>query len=472
MTALPQRAVPRRALPRPALLQRHGAPQLWLAATVVLCVAFGLGAGVSPKYAIVGVLGVGFVIAVIADLALGVAFFAAFSFLDQLSSGGPTFSLDKVAGLLLILSWALRRSTASREDARTIISRHPRLFTWIVLLLVWSSISAVWAVQSGVAISYVYRDILQLLVVPVVYSAVNSRRDVYLIVGGFLIGAVISAVYGLIHPVSATAAAAGRLVGTTGDPNQAAAALVAAIALAAGLAVVARRSFRLKLLAVVAAALSVVGVVETLSRSGLIALGVVLLAGTIVAGRWRRVARVLLVLGVIGVAGYFLVLAPASSVNRVTNPSSDGRSDIWKVGWRIFEANPILGVGAGNFQQASVHYLQRPGAITYGVFFIVTPKVAHNIYLEQLATLGVPGLIIMLAIFVGGIVVALRAAHIFERLGDPELDLVSRSTVLALFAFLASDFFISGLQTKQFWVVFGLALAMEKLADMRLAWST
>lgn len=449
-----------------ALLHRRGEPGVgWVVAIAFCCAMFGLAAGVKPEYALFGLLGIGFVVAVFADLPLGLAVFSALSFLDELGAGGPALSFNKVAGLLLILSWALRRGTTARDDARTVIGEHPRLFTWIVALLGWSTISAMWAVQPGVALTYVYRDLLQLLLIPIVYSAVNSRRDVYLIVSGFLIGAIVSAVYGLAHPVSTSSAYAGRLVGTTGDPNQQAAVLVAAVALAAGLGAVALRSRRLRLLATLAGVLSLIGIVQTLSRSGLVSLGFVLICGVIFGGLWRRKAAILLLLALIGVGGYFVFVAPPQATHRVTDANSDGRNDIWKVGWRMFESNPVLGVGAGNFQQASNRYLERPGLVTAAAFIIVTPKVAHNIYLEQLATLGVPGFILMCAVFIGGIAAALRAAHIFERLGDRELDLVSRSCILGLFAFLASDFFISGLQTKQFWVIFSLGLAMLKLAQ-------
>ena len=475
MTSYPQQrgalsgVLRRRGIPA-SLSTRRGVPPTarLVGAIVIACAVFGVVAGISPKYAIEGVLGIGFVVLVFADLALGVGVFAALTFLSDLTSGGGAASFDKVLGLLLFLSWALRRSTAARDDARTIIGRHPTLFAWLVAFLAWSTISVTWAVSSSVVLSYVYHDLLEVLLIPVVYGAVNSRRDVYVIIAGFLIGGCISALYGLANPVPAAAAAAGRLSSSAGDPNQTAADLVAALTLAAGLGVVARRSLTLRTLAIAAAALSLVGIVQTLSRSGLVALGFVLLAGVFIGGRWRRAARWLLALGLAGVAGYFFLLAPASSVSRVTNSSSDGRSTIWAVGWRMFQANPVLGVGAGNFPNAARQYLQRPGLTASGYLIITTPKVTHNIYLEQMDELGVLGLILMLAVFVGGIIATLRAAHIFERLGDRELELVSRCTILCVLAFLASDFFISGLQTKQFWLAFALGLALFKLARTEL----
>lgn len=453
-----------------ALFQRRGnGAAIWLVAVVLFaCLAVGVVAGVSPKYAIEAVLGIGFVVLVFSDLALGVAIFAALSFLSDITSGSSALSFDKVLGLLLILSWALRRATAAREDGRTVIGNHPRLFAWIVAFLAWSTISAMWALSSSVALKYVFTDVLELLLIPVVYGAVNSRRDAYVIVVGFLIGGIATALYGLAHPLSASAYQAGRFSSAAGDANQTAADLAATLTMAAGLGIVAVRSAKLRMLVLAAGLFSLIGIVQTLSRSGLVALGAALIAGVLLGGRWRRQAGRLLVLGAVVVVGYFLFLAPASSTSRITSADTSGRSTIWTVGWRMFEANPVLGVGTGNFQTASRLYLDRPGLTTAGYLIITTPKVAHNIYLEMMATLGIPGLILMLAMFIGGIAATLRAAHIFERLGDRELELLSRCTILCLIAYLASDFFISALQTKEFWLVFAFGLALSKLARTEL----
>lgn len=452
-----------------ALLHRRGgAVATWLVAGAVIASAVvGVVAGVNPKYAIEAVLGIGFVILVFADLALGVAIFAALSFLSDITSGGSALSFDKVIGLLLIASWALRRATSGRRDGQTVIGNHSTLFAWIVAFLAWSTISAMWAVSSSIALRYVFVDVLDLLLIPVVYGAVNSRRDAYVIVAGFLVGGIVTALYGLAHPLATSAAQAGRFSSAAGDANQTATDLAAALMMAAGLSLVAVRSAKLRILVLAAVPLSFIGIIQTLSRSGLLALAAALLAGVAFGGRWRRQAGRLLVIGVVVVVGYFVFIAPAGRTSRVTSSNTTGRSTIWTVAWRMFEANPILGVGTGNFQNASRQYLDRPGLTASGNYIITTPEPAHNVYLEMLATLGVPGLILLVAVFVGAIVVILRAAHIFERLGDRELELLARCTILGLTAYVASDFFLPDLQLKQFWLAFAIGLAMFKLARIQ-----
>jgi O-antigen ligase len=244
---------------------------------------------------------------------------------------------------------------------------------------------------------------------------------------------------------------------------------VAAIVLSVGVASVVKRSPWLALAALAGAVLAFIGLVGTLSRGGLVAFACALIAGVVFGGRWRRSAAILLVVGVASVVGYYAVLASGSAVNRVTSSDSSGRNDLWTVGVRMFEANPVIGVGAGNFPISSVHYLQRPGLVTAANYIVNTPLVAHNIYLEQLATLGVPGLLLMLGIFVSGIAAALKAARIFERIGDRDLELLARCVLMALIAFLAANFFISDLISKQLWLVFALCPAMLGLAQRQQA---
>ena len=104
------------------------------------------------------------------------------------------------------------------------------------------------------------------------------------------------------------------------------------------------------------------------------------------------------------------------------------------------------------------------GTITAAFYIVDVPKLVHNIYLEQLADLGVPGLVVVLCIFGAAALAALRAAHIFERISDHELELLSRCTILALVAFLSADFFASELVSKQLWIVIALCRRLLALA--------
>jgi O-antigen ligase len=173
----------------------------------------------------------------------------------------------------------------------------------------------------------------------------------------------------------------------------------------------------------------------------------------------------LLIVTAIGTVVYFAAIASQSALQRVTMSDTSGRADIWTVGWRMVQAHPLTGVGSGNFQAASIHYLEQPGSITSANLIVDVPHVAHNIYLELLADLGIPGLIAFLGIVLASMGAAWRAAEEFRRAGRQDLELLARCLLLALVAFMAADFFLSGEFSKQLWLL--LALAPATLAVAR-----
>jgi hypothetical protein len=83
--------------------------------------------------------------------------------------------------------------------------------------------------------------------------------------------------------------------------------------------------------------------------------GVYLVAGRGVGGRWRRAVAFVALPLVIGGLGLALGLSDPTLGKRVSrstesvHKASGGRSDIWRVGWRIVAAHPLRGVGLGNF---------------------------------------------------------------------------------------------------------------------------
>jgi len=445
---------------------------------LVLCVTLGVLAGQNPKYAVAAALGLMFVAIVFINLTVGVALFTALSCMDLLSAGAAV-SLIKLAGLLLFMAWFARRATQGGHDVSAVTRSRPAMTGVILAYLGWTAISSVWALSPGAALNNLYRYALVILLIPIMCTAVRERRHVILVTAAFLLGAVVSALYGIVNPPAQLSSASGifhpaaftaannRLQGGLGDPNIEASVLVAAMVVALGVAVLIRRSPIRLLLSLAGAALAFLGLVTTLSRTGLVAFACVLIAGVVFGGRWRRTAVVLLVVGGVAVVGYYVTIASGSAVSRVTSTDTSGRSDLWTIAGRMFEAHPLIGVGAGNFPIASVHYIHQPGLITAGIYIVTIPKVAHNIYLENLATLGLPGLILLLGIFVTGIGAALKAARIFERLGERDLEAMTRCTLLALIAFMASNFFISNLVSKQLWIVFALCPALLGIAERR-----
>jgi hypothetical protein len=86
---------------------------------------------------------------------------------------------------------------------------------------------------------------------------------------------------------------------------------------------------------------------------------------------------------------------------RLTDPSNDGRTDLWQVALNGFTASPLHGYGAGTYQ--TLWDRGRPR-------FVYTIN-AHSLYLQAMAELGLPGialLAILLVAVLGGLAARVR----------------------------------------------------------------
>ena len=208
----------------------------------------------------------------------------------------------------------------------------------------------------------------------------------------------------------------------------------------------------------------------TASRGGLIAVIVVIVAGIVFGGRWRGIIAVLSILVLAGGYFYFAALAPQVARDRIAEVTqgeagqTEGRSTIWTVGKRMFDANPVVGVGAGNFSQAALQYVVRPGEAPRSDRLVSQPAVAHNSYLEVFVELGVIGGALFLGLIAFSVWAAARAALLFKRIADLRMEVLSRALVVAMFGVLAADFFISEEVSKQLWLFLGLGPAFLGIA--------
>jgi putative inorganic carbon (HCO3(-)) transporter len=140
------------------------------------------------------------------------------------------------------------------------------------------------------------------------------------------------------------------------------------------------------------------------------------------------------------------------------------------VAWRIVKAHPVLGVGNDNFILVEGRYVDQPGVVL-AAYIIDAPKVVHNTYLEALADLGVPGLVTMVAVLAACLSAAVRAAWMFERLGDTQLELIARAVVLALVGVLVAGAFVSSQYSKYLWLLIAVCPVLLALARRATAYS-
>jgi O-antigen ligase len=433
----------------------------------LLAVGLGVLAGVDYRLAIAAAIGLAFVVLVLGDLTFGLCLFAVVSFLDLLPAlGGSLLSFSKIVGLLIAISWLAKIST-SQDTRNDFLAAHP-VFSYVLGLLVgFGALSLTWAEDPSAGRTDVIRLTLNVILFLIVFTAVRTPKQFVWVVAAYVTGASLSAAYGLLNPPDDVAYYdVSRVGGTLGDPNELAAVLVPGMILAGALAIVLKRAPLLRIACVGAAAVCAAGVFLSLSRGGLVATAFALLIALFVAGRWRAQALILIVAVVLGAGFYYGFVASEDQVDRVTRvEGGTGREDLWTIGWRMVEAEPVTGVGIGNFQTASIHYLLEPGALQRDEFIVDDPKSAHNTYLHMLAELGFVGGVLFIAVIGFALLCLLRAARIFERLGEPNLELLTRALMVAMAGVLAADFFISEPYGKQLWLLLGLCPAVLGVAN-------
>jgi O-antigen ligase len=300
----------------------------------------------------------------------------------------------------------------------------------------------------------------------VVYGAIREREHVRWLAYAFIAGALITSLVGVVG-IAAAGSESGRLVGGVGNANELAAILVPALALA-GFALASGQSRRSQALL----GLSLVGLtfalLSTASRGGLVALAVSLATAVIFGGSFRiHIVAVLAAVVGLGVVYYGFVASPAVR-DRLVHFSAEGgsgRTDLWAVAISVVTDRPVLGVGAGNFPIVEPVYAAETINLRQVRFIVDTPKVAHNTYLGIQAELGTPGLIAFLLLVGAAIASTLRAISAALAAGDRELEFLGRGVLVALVGFLAAATFGSFEYDKQLWLFLGLAAAMSAVVS-------
>jgi O-antigen ligase len=174
---------------------------------------------------------------------------------------------------------------------------------------------------------------------------------------------------------------------------------------------------------------------------------------------------------------YFTAIAPSYIRERIISPNvgqekiQEGRTTLWQVAWRAFEAHPAEGVGSGNFSLVSRNYLLEPGVLARTDEIVGdNPKVVHNSYLEVATELGVIGFVLFMVVVLFSLGAMLKSARLFRLIGDNRMQAVALCIAVALIGDLAALFFISDQYSKQLWLLMGLGpvlLAMAQTAKQR-----
>jgi O-antigen ligase len=435
--------------------RRPVSPIFVSAMAVVAAVLVGTAMAVNPRIGIALLIASCAVPLVLLDISLGIALWA---MLLGLSDLAPFGLASTFAGLLVVACWigVQRVDPRPRLQPLALVSASALLF-----LLVWLALSLAWAEDVGEAAVELSRWGLCGLVVLVLLTSLRSRRDIRLVVGGFVLGIVLSVAVGLVNdglgggPVTGETltSSGGRLKGGLGDPNVLAAAIVPAIALAAGMFAVVRGRVRVVLLACIG--VLVLGLGATQSRGGALAAVVALVVALIVMRNHRKTVLIAAI-GVAAVGVAYFSAYPQGLDRMTRSDGGNGRSQLWEVAWRITSNHPVAGVGLHNFTVHSPRYVREPGALKNVKLIAERPHAVHNTYLELLAETGVVGLSLFLVAAAASLLAGLKGAKQFEARGDIAYGALARAAVVAACAALAAAVFVTIGSREMFWFILAL----------------
>lgn len=255
-----------------------------------------------------------------------------------------------------------------------------------------------------------------------------------------------------------------------GDPNFAAAYLLVALPLVLVVAAE-ERNARWRAAILGGAVLVALGVLATLSRGGLIALGVLFVAALFLPARAlfrsrRSKRRLLLGVAVVVALAFALGGAGASRFETLYNNAGTGagRLNEWRAAWSVIDARPLLGVGYGAFQAQSNELMRQTPGVDLATFSLrQNGSQAHSAYVGSAAELGIPGFALFVALLVvtGGTL--LRTALLADRRGERLVMRTAFALLAGLAAWAAASIFLSTETSRPLWIILGLAVALPRL---------
>jgi O-antigen ligase len=324
----------------------------------------------------------------------------------------------------------------------------PPVFFGISLMVIAAVISAFRAIEPDRAVPDVFLLITGAALFLAIVNICRTRQQLYVVLGGALAGLLFASIQGVVQQAFGIYSTLGvatdvgstlnRIQGSFGHPNSYAGYLTLLMPVAGVVAL--SKSFPnwLRWLGGAAVGFAIPALIWSYSRGALVAM----VAGVLV---WLVLTRpkTALVVAIV-VALIALVATPSTIKQRFSNSSSTDvslRTDVGTSALDIYDTQPILGVGIGNFQAAyeDLNAAQSPGhRRLFHNQQLLIPTAAPSQYLNTLSEQGILG-VVALAIF---ILQALIAAWRVSRSRDPTV----RALGLGIGMALAGGFIYSGLE--------------------------
>ena len=360
-----------------------------------------------------------------------------------------------VAGIVALSAHILGRSKGSRA------ARAPTELKIVLTILVWAVLcipASYW--PGGVVIAMTDRYLKTVAIfwlLGQVVCSVQRLRALFWTIGAITVPLALTGVKSYLSGAFVQNRVAGYVSGMTSNPNDLALTLNLFIPLTAALALTAARPWQ-RTLAWGIIGLSVAGVLVTFSRGGFLTL--VAEGGLLLLLLMRRRA-VKAIAGLLLCAVLALVVLPSGFGTRMAtilnmNADDTGSSrDRWRdtvAATQFVVAHPIVGGGLG---LGALAMNETRGALWFQV---------HNTYLNYGVDLGVPGLLLFVAL----VATSLRSARRIERLSTDtvavELPAFASGIRVSLSGFVVAAFFHPVPYHFYFYFIAGLSVALKTIA--------
>lgn len=397
-------------------------------------------------------------------------------FLEVIAFGGVSIARLLAPVALYIVVLEVLRGGASLRLGLPLVG--------VTAYATWALASGIWSLDSGRTLFMLGSLAVALAYMVGIATLIRDERDLRLslvVLGLMVLFVGVYSVAGYAGLGPGGALEEGRAQGGLTSPNYFASLLVVALPLIPIVAAEVEKQW-LRYLLYGSSAVALGSILTTVSRSGLFALLVLLLAMAVMPSRSlfpspRYKAAVLLVL-LLGV-GFFMsrphlrysitdrvISLFASQSSEAADPSGAGRTELWKAARHSIAERPLLGLGFGAFYGYAPQLLRETPGVQLQLVS-VEQKEVHNAYLGTATELGIPGLAFFLTMLVTTAVALRRTARKARRLGAHFVARVANGLLLSLMAWAVTAFFIEAETARPLWIIVGFSLALPKLVETR-----
>lgn len=377
-------------------------------------------------------------------------------------------SIGKISGIIVIIGSIINLIT--RNNIKVQINR---ITVLIIAFVFYATISIIWASDYSLYVFRLERILFSFILFIFTFLVISNQKSINYIIHhlwkviGLLNLIVVVAYNTPFEIISNNFQSNGRLSGGMGDPNEFALFNIALLPFVLSRCLNKKNGSK-NVLPWFSLILSLIAIVQTQSRAGLLVLPIIGIISAIFLPSVRKPIRLISYFGMI--TALFLItinLNPEGMLRFSLGENiadvvkqfviSDARPTLWLIGLSIFKAHPIIGIGLGNIINPTVfNYFEN----STQVFRPIEIGVVHNGFIEIMAELGLIGIILYGLIFIISIRKLFSLSKELGHKGYTQSSLFARSLALSLIGFSMMIFFISEQYAKILWILLALACSM------------